>query len=119
MDKKTKILVGIIVLFFVISLGAKHHKFSTEQDFYISSELSCDVETESCFVWDCDPKDEECDQTPYKYIWKHASFVPTCSPEDEECAELSCSETEDDCEIIECSDETLGEEEFCYEHDTE
>lgn len=114
MDVKSKILAIALIVFFVISISAKHYKFSTAEDFYISSELSCDIETESCFVWDCDPSDEECDQTPYKYIWKHASYVPECDPTQEECDELMCTDAEEDCEIIYCSEDTLGEEEFCY-----
>lgn len=110
---KTIALVIVLCLFFVVSIAAKHHKYAIAQDFYVSAELSCDPEIESCFVWDCDPSDEECDQTPYKYIWKYAAEVPYCDPLDEDCEELVCTPDEEDCEIIFCSEDTLGEEEFC------
>lgn len=115
MSVKTKILVAVLILFFAVSISAKHYKFSIADDFYISSELSCDTETESCFVWGCDLDDEDCDQTPYKYIWKHGADVPNCDPRTENCPELTCAEDEEECEITYCSEETLGEEEFCFD----
>lgn len=114
MDKKSKILAFVLTLFLCISIGAKYYKFAVAEDFYISMELECDTQTESCFVWDCDIESDECDQTPYKYIWKHAANVPHCQPLEEECEELVCETDEDSCEIIYCSEDTLGEEEFCY-----
>lgn len=118
MDSKVKILTTVLIVFFIVSVSAKYYKFSVVQDYYVSAEISCDVSTESCFVWDCDLADEECDQTPYKYIWKHASEVPECDPRIDECDELQCG-AEDDCEITYCSSETLSEEEFCYSAENE
>lgn len=115
MSKGTKLLIIFLAIIFTLSLGAKYYKFNVSQDYYISAEVACDTETESCFVWDCDIEDEECDQTPYKYIWKHATEVPYCDPLLEDCPDLTCNEDEDDCEITYCSSETLGDEEFCYE----
>ena len=114
MNKKSKALILCLLLFVAFSLFAKHHKFTVTQDFYISNELSCDTESESCFVWDCDLADEECDKTPYKYIWKYAAYTPNCDPREEDCEELFCAEDEEDCEIIYCSEDTLGDEEYCY-----
>lgn len=111
-DTKTKILTVVMILFVVVSVSAKFYKFSVIQDFYVSSELECDPETESCFIWDCDLSDEDCDQAPYKYIWKYATGVTNCDPRLEDCDELQCN-TNEDCEIIYCSEDTLGEEEFC------
>jgi len=111
-DSKTKILTGALVLFILVSLSAKFYKFSVEQDFYVSAKLECNPETESCFVWDCDLADEDCDQSPYKYIWKYATEVANCDPRFGECGALQCTKG-DDCEIVYCDENTLGEGEFC------
>jgi hypothetical protein len=114
MTRRNVIFVSLLLIFITFSIAAKYYKFAVAQDFYVSAELSCDTETESCFVWDCDLEDEECDQTPYKYIWKYAANVPQCNPLSEDCDELTCEADEEDCEIIYCSEDTVGEEEFCY-----
>jgi hypothetical protein len=115
MRTSTKILTFILILFFALSVSAKYYKFSVVQDFYISSELECDPKTKACFVWDCDISDEDCDQSPYKYIWKYAADVPNCDPREDDCPELICKAAEEECEIIYCYEDTLGEEEYCTE----
>jgi len=115
MRTRTKILALILILFFTVSVSAKYYKFSIAKDFYISSELECDPETEACFIWDCDIADEDCDQSPYKYIWKYGADVPSCDPRTEDCEDLICTDEEEECEIIYCSEDTLGEEEYCTE----
>ncbi len=115
MSNKIKILLSIVVIFFIFSIATKYYKYLVLQDYYISAEVSCDTETESCFVWDCDLTDEDCDQTPYKYIWKYAKNIPTCTIENlDSCPELTCQPNEDDCEYIFCSADTLSDEEFCF-----
>lgn len=118
MSSKLKILTGVLIVFFLLSASAKYYKYFVAEDYYVSAEISCDTETEACFVWDCDPEDEDCDQTPYKYIWKHASNIPKCDPRIDACDELQCG-TDEDCEVLFCSEETLGEEEFCYDSEDE
>lgn len=119
MDKKTKVLAFFLVAFFVISISAKYYNFVIAQDYIVDAEISCDTETESCFVWDCDiEEDEECDHTPYKYISKNISDLPYCDPytnEAGECPELSCSESDNYCEVFPCSEDELGEEEYCFD----
>jgi hypothetical protein len=117
MDKRTKILIPLLIIFFIFSVGAKYYNFVVERNFIVTSEISCDLEIESCFVWDCDMEsDPECDYTPYKYISKNAKNVPYCNPYEEgECAELSCDTNEQECEITLCTEETVGEEEYCTE----
>ena len=115
MNRKTKALIIFLVLFALLSVAAKYYKFSITSDYYISTTTECDVEIESCFVWDCDiEEDEDCDHTPYKYIYKHAGSVPSCNPfVSEECSELTC-EGDEDCEVTECSEDEIAEDEICY-----
>ena len=113
MLNKNTIIFCVLLLFVAVSISAKYYKFAIAKDFYVSSELNCDPETEACFIWDCNLTDAACDQTPYKYIWKYAANIPACDPRTRECGELQCQNSEDDCEVIHCSEETLGEEEYC------
>lgn len=114
MDKKSRYLLYLLIILLVGSAIYKFYKFVIERDFIITAEISCDPEVENCFIWDCDIADEECDQSPYKYITKNAKNAPLCDPyTDEGCEELFCSPGEADCEITICSEDELGDEEIC------
>lgn len=120
MDRKSKILLSILLILLVVSAAYKFYVFVIERDYVIAAEVSCDPSEEPCFVWNCSLEDPECDQTPYKYITKNAKNAPVCDPYTEECNELVCEAGEPECEYTVCSEETLSEEEFClYEPITE
>lgn len=115
MKTKTKVLVLLLVVFMLFSIGAKYYKFAIANDYYISAAVACDPETESCFVWDCSiEEDEDCDQSPYMYMYTHASELSECNPyENDNCPDLTCPAESTTCEMIPCSLDELGEDEYC------
>ena len=113
MDAKSKILIGLFILFVIAAGVWKYHSFFVERDFVIYTWVSCDTTTESCFAMECEEGDEECDDWAYKKMEIPASETPYCDPYvDEECPEPVC-EVGSDCIEILCSEETLEEGEMC------
>ena len=98
----------------VISLA--YYRYIIQEDFLIYAQVSCDPESESCFVWQCIPsEDDSCPEDPeeqtwhYKIVYKKASYVPHCDPYSESgCPELSCETGEEACEIIYCSPDDVS-----------
>jgi hypothetical protein len=87
-------------------------KYRVKQDFLIFAHTTCDTQTTSCFVADCDPDtDTECDQTPYAKVWVPAKSAPKCLLENN-CEDFICN-SEQGCKLINCSDDQLGEGEVC------
>ena len=112
MDKKTKIffIVFFAVVFVIISICV--YKFFVLKDYYITSKLSCDPASESCFIETCDPADDDtCPTAPtervsfYKLIKKKAYNMPLCDPNNINCQVLSC-DNDVDCQMILCDQNT-------------
>jgi hypothetical protein len=119
MDRKSKILLGVLGVFVTLSISATFYKTVILQDFIVYTEIDCDPSTESCFVWVCDPTvdgEDTCTGNPeedtwyFKIAYRNAMNVPECAPDDEYCAPFQCpTEGEEGCEEVLCSPETLIE----------
>lgn len=115
------VLVSICVIW---SVWHSYTRFYVEKDFLILQHVSCDPETENCFVWQCDPAAEECTGNPeedteyYKILEKKAANIPECSIE-EECEESFCEIGETDCIESLCTPEAAELEEAVCSSDLE
>lgn len=117
MDTKSKILFGIFGILIVLSVSASYYKFMVLHDYVVQAEVDCDPETESCFVWQCDPEvADECTGNPEEDIWyfkiahRNAKNIPYCDPNDDSCLAFQCPENgEDECDEVLCSTDTLDE----------
>lgn len=117
MRKSSKILLALFLVMVTISISATYQKYFVLDDFEVEFEIDCDIESENCFVWICDPEidgedyctgDPEDDIWYYKYFYRNASDLPNCDLDDEDCPVFECSESEE-CYEITCSEENLEE----------
>ena len=113
MDTKSKLLVAAFIVIVAAAIFWKYDTFVTQRDFLVHDQVSCDPSTESCFSYDCDEGDEECDAEPFKKIRKSARNIPLCPNYTGGCPELACLPGEEECEVTYCSDEDLEEDEIC------
>lgn len=120
MDKKSKILLGVVFLLIVASIGATYWRIFVKKDYVIENQVDCDPTVDKCFIWKCDPasttEGEACTGDPEKDIWYYqiakrgAANIPMCDPDkDETCDPWTCAEDEKDCSQTFC-DETTKEE---------
>lgn len=132
------IIFGLLILG---SVAFTYYRIMIKKDYLISAQADCDPYTEKCFIYNCDPKEEECTGDPeedvwyYKIVKRKAFNIPLCDPNDENCEALVCPEGEADCSYefceegnkdeIECIDpvqyaiDNPEEEETCAEDDEE
>ncbi len=108
MDKKVKILILIFILGIFYTVFATYHRFYILRDYYITAEIECDPQINSCFVWE-----EDDEIFYYSLIRKKAKNIPFCNPHREECEELFCEEGEKKCRITFCEVDELEEGEGC------
>ncbi|MBU2025600.1 MAG: hypothetical protein ABIC19_04270 [Patescibacteria group bacterium] len=120
LDKKSKIFFLVFALIIAATVAITYYKIVVLRDYLILSEVECDPAAESCFVYECDPKeDEDCSDIPeerisyLKKIEKKASNIEPCDPGLEECEEVSCEPEEEDCREILCDPGNLEEGEEC------
>ncbi len=116
MDKKSKILLWIFAGALIISVGVTYYRYVVKRDYIIFAHTECDPKTESCFYTPCeDGAENDCgaEIEYYKKINKKAFNIELCDIEQPDCKPLVCKDGEKDCEIISCSDATLGEGESC------
>jgi len=113
MDKKSKILIWIVVILIIGSVGATYWRIFVKKDYIISNEVDCDPYSEKCFIWKCDPastvEGEKCTGDPEADVWyykiaeRKAANIPLCNPdEDETCLPFVCGENEEDCSETLC-----------------
>lgn len=106
-NKENKMLLILLSIFVIAVFAYTYNRFYIQKDYIVEQHVSCDPETENCFVWQCDPAVEECSENEeenvdyYKLIEKHAASIPECSGED--CEELTCEVGEEDCVITLCT----------------
>ena len=123
MNRKSKILLWIFILLILLSVSATFYKTVILQDFVVYNEIDCDPSSENCFVWTCNPVidgADACTRNPdddtwyYKIAYRNAQNINLCnSEENETCDPYACTEFENDCMQITCSNEALIE----YERD--
>jgi len=120
MDKKSKLLIAVVVILIMISILITFWRIMIQRDYIIENQIDCDPYAEKCFIWECDPastvEGEACTGDPEMDIWyyavaqRKAANIPFCNPEeDENCAPFECLEGEKDCSVNFC-DETTKEE---------
>ena len=109
------ILIVLVSIFILGTLWYAFNRFYIEKDYLVTQQISCDPETENCFVWQCDPTTETCSENEddniayYKIIEKRAFNIPECTDE-EDCEELHCEANEVDCAVTLCmNDASEGE----------
>ena len=125
MDPKTqkvsleRILTWAFFLVVVTVVVATFLKYFYLKDFYIETQTECDPESEACFVYTCDPEeDEDCPEDEserseyYKKIRKKAYAILSCDSNSEECPALTCDPCED-CQETLCNESNVLEGEEC------
>ncbi len=119
-------IFNIILLLLILgSVGVIFYKIVVIKNYQIVAEVSCDPTVEKCFVYECDPADDETcpenitDRTSYyKKISKKANTIYLCEKTEEKLGcgeELSCTEGETDCSYVLCDSNNLEEGETCSE----
>ena len=117
MDKKSKIFFAVFALMIAGSVAVTYWRIVVKRNYLVLAETACDPETETCFVYECDPEEGECTGDPeedtsyYAKIKKKAFNFPEC--ENGECPDPVCEEGESDCEVILCDEENKEEWESC------
>ena len=121
MDKKSKILIWVVIILILGSVGATYWRIFVKKDYLISNQVDCDPYSEKCFIWKCDPastvEGEKCTGDPdtdtwyYKIAERKASNIPLCDPaKDDTCQPFLCAEGEKDCTETLCDDKTKVEQ---------
>ena len=120
MDKKSKFFLALFFVLIAIMVGVTYYKIMVLRDYQIATEVECDPATEKCFIYVCDPaEDDTCSEDPaeqisyYKIVHKNASNIAQCEPAKEECEEPKCEPGEVECEEILCNEAELKEGEAC------
>ena len=116
MDKKSKILFFVFGSIVIASFTISFMRYIVFQDYLVEMSIDCDPSRESCFVYECDPVEEECSEDPEEDIWyykileKKAYAFPECFSHGECYEEIMCLPEERNCSVILCN----PEEEMCY-----
>ncbi len=111
MTRGSKVFFLVLALLIIGSVGFTFWRIFIAKDYQIIAEVSCDTMTESCFFYE----DEE-EAYTYKMISKKAANIYACEQTEEriDCTEeLSCLESEEDCEYMVCDPAELEEGEVC------
>jgi hypothetical protein len=128
MDKKSKILIIVVLILIAGSVVATYWRIMVKKDYIISAQADCDPTTDKCFIWNCDPnsqvESEKCTGDTEKDIWyyqiikRKAANIPLCDPKDENCEAFICPEGEKDCSVEFCNDSTKKKEDVCSDPET-
>lgn len=113
MGRNSWILVALLASLLVVVVY-RFEEYQVAGDYLIYTTASCDATNERCFVMDCDPTDEECDQTPYKKITVHAGSAPACALE-HTCEDFVCPVEDSSCEVLLCNDDAVEDGEVCMD----
>lgn len=104
-------LIGLFIILVATVVAASYYRYVVLEDFLVYAQVSCDPDSESCFVYECAPEDGCDPEEPYyfyKVIYKDAAAIEACDPWSEDgCQELTC-EAGEACEIVECSLENMA-----------
>ena len=113
MDKKSKILMWVFIFSVCISVGITYYRYVIKKDYIIFVHVECNPEVDSCFYYECEEGDSECEIEYYKKIEKKAFNIELCDSESPDCKPLFCAEGEKDCTITNCSVDNVEEGEKC------
>lgn len=102
---------ALIVVVVLATILLRFEQYEVEREYVVYSTAPCDQSEQSCFVWDCDIEDPDCDPTPYLKIEAPAHSLPECLTE-ASCEDFVCDESQN-CSISQCSHDTLEEGEIC------
>jgi hypothetical protein len=113
-DRFSILIFSVIVASFATMFVFSYEKYMVFSDYTLYAQVSCEPDTESCFVYECDPETEtDCDpDEPYWYfkaVYMYAPDAPQCTPTAEhDCPELAC-EPGIRCEEVMCDETNMGE----------
>lgn len=108
MDNRTKAVFVLFLLSILVLTFFVYKKYFIDRSYPVYAEVPCDPVSESCFVYRCNPEEEECTGIPdedtsyYKKVERRASSLPLCDPNIEGCAVSLCEENASDCTITLC-----------------
>lgn len=114
MHLRNHILLYILLPLVVISATVSYYHFILANEYVVEYEAECDPATESCFEG-CE--DDTCESTyPYKIMEKRASSIlSTCGSDITDCPEANgCLDSDLECSVEYCDQESLGEGESCF-----
>ncbi len=114
MDRRSKILLAVVVFLIVLSVAASYYRFMILHDYIVEAQIDCDPSLESCFIWQCDPSVEgECTGNTEEDIWyykiahRKATNMTGCATDDTECQFTCSSNNESGCGAILCGNDSL------------
>ena len=113
-DTKSKLLIAAFFVIVVAATVLKYDTFVIRHDYLVYDQVACDPTEESCFAYECEEGDEECDDTPFKKVEKNVRNTALCPNYLEgTCEPLSCGPDEDDCTETTFTEDALEEGELC------
>lgn len=115
MWQKGKFWLLALLILVVLEAALVFYRVFVLEAYTITAQVDCDPLTESCFVYECEEGDVECEGSVYyKYAEVPASKT-SCNTEDPRCLyNLTCKE-EEGCVSTYCDPETVSEDEMCAE----
>ena len=118
MDKKSKVLLWVIVVAILISIGITFYKYIIQKDYIVTARVDCNPNTEDCFYLPCGESECSTEEISYfKLVEKKAYNVDLCDSSNSECKPFLCKE-EADCRVIYCSIENVNSGEKCSNPET-
>jgi hypothetical protein len=117
----SRVSLAALATFFLlicIAIAGSYWRFMHTGAYQLEYEASCDVETEQCFQYVCDPEAEDpslCEVPPFKLVTKHASdYQRECGDSIVDCtAAQSCLEEDRYCSVMYCDADTVTSDTEC------
>ncbi len=110
MDHRSKDLLWFIAIILVLVIIATAHRTFVRKDYFVTTEIPCEAETERCFQFTsvCEEGTNDCvpEASTYKVIrMKAYTLYGMCGSIVAECALTGCAEGDSDCSLMYCDDE--------------
>lgn len=125
MERSSRVFFLVISVLIAGSVVVTYYRFFVARDYLVQAQADCDPYTEACFVYVCDPLEEEgCtgdlleDTSYHKLIDRLARNVPLCEADEETCIVLPCATDETECSYTLCDAKTVEEGEVCSDPNT-
>ncbi len=103
---------ALIVVVVLATILLRVEQYEVEREYVVYSTAPCDQSEQSCFVWDCDIEDPECDATGYLKVEVTANQAPECLVEGS-CEDFAWCTEDVECYLSQCSHDTIEEGEIC------